>query len=530
MKKRISFLFGIALIIGVATIVLAAVTWKTVAWTSSYYGSIALNIDGDMEVTISTCFPTSCWGTAHYNTPGYFRAAATPWVKVTFLDSGPGTPGLQIWMEDEEYVYPTAGAWTQFGAWQREGFDNYQIYWWDFDTDLADDNDLNDSNNSWGWVDTGIERTAGMHTLKLAMRNDGTVDYWFDGVLVHSSTDITPNYFGDIYLAGHSDPSNPNETVIFTDYETGIYYTPLGMISYWKYDENFGTTAFDSADANDGALVNGPVWTTGQVGGALSFDGFNDHVEVPDSDSLDITGDLTLEAWIEPDSVIYTAQGEIIGKWVAGNASYYFAIRDGYLQMRISANGSDYYNIEETSNANLSIDTWYHVVGVYDASEQDIKLYINGVVEESTTVEGIIPSIIHSGSAKVKIGGFSPGYYFDGKIDEVAIYDRVLTACEICQHYNNGLVGKGYTLDTLKDTIETLIINIEHLGLSKGIENSLTAKLDNALDSLEKGRDNAAKNKLEAFINEVEAQRGKKLTDEQADALIIAAQCIIDNI
>jgi len=68
------------------------------------------------------------------------------------------------------------------------------------------------------------------------------------------------------------------------------------------------------------------------------------------------------------------------------------------------------------------------------------------------------------------------------------------------------------------------------LDLPKGIEKSLTSKLDNALDSLERGRANAAKNQLEAFIHEVEALRGKKLTDDEADALIEAVQCIIDNI
>ncbi len=214
-------------------------------------------------------------------------------------------------------------------------------------------------------------------------------------------------------------------------------FYPEGMISYWKFDEVSGITASDSVDANHGTIY-GATRTTGTAGNALSFDGVDDYVEIPDDNSLDITGDLTLEAWIEPDRVYYTAQGEIIGKWVVGNASYWFAIRDGQLQMRISAYGSDYYNIEETSVANLSINTWYHVVGVYDASEQDIKLYINGVVEESTTVDGIIPSIIHSGSAKVKIGGFSPGYYFDGIIDEVAVYNRALSAAEIEHHAQNG--------------------------------------------------------------------------------------------
>jgi len=116
---------------------------------------------------------------------------------------------------------------------------------------------------------------------------------------------------------------------------------------------------------------------------------------------------------------------------------------------------------------------------------------------------------------------------FNGTIDEVAIYNRALTACEIHQHYNNGLAGRGYTLE---DSIETLILNVKDLNLPKGIEKSLTSQLDNALDSLERGRDNAVIKQLEAFIHTVEARRGKRLTDEQADALIEAVQCIIDNI
>ncbi|MCK5560220.1 MAG: hypothetical protein KAJ51_06485, partial [Thermoplasmata archaeon] len=60
--------------------------------------------------------------------------------------------------------------------------------------------------------------------------------------------------------------------------------------------------------------------------------------------------------------------------------------------------------------------------------------------------------------------------------------------------------------------------------------NSLISKLENAQKSLDKGQDNAAVNQLNAFINEVEAQRGKKLTDAQADELIAAAQSIMGNI
>jgi hypothetical protein len=72
-----------------------------------------------------------------------------------------------------------------------------------------------------------------------------------------------------------------------------------------------------------------------------------------------------------------------------------------------------------------------------------------------------------------------------------------------------------------------LISQVEELGLPKGAENSLVSKLENALDSIGKGQTKAAVNKLEAFINEVEAQQGKKIPQSDADALIAAAQYII---
>ena len=67
---------------------------------------------------------------------------------------------------------------------------------------------------------------------------------------------------------------------------------PLGLISYWKFDEGSGTTAYDSVGANNGT-VYGANWTTGKVDGALSFDGVDDYVNVPDSSSLDIVNYVT---------------------------------------------------------------------------------------------------------------------------------------------------------------------------------------------------------------------------------------------
>ena len=77
----------------------------------------------------------------------------------------------------------------------------------------------------------------------------------------------------------------------------------LLSVSEWTFNEGTGTTAYDSVGSNHGTLVNGPTWTTGLIDGALSFDGSDDIVSVPDSASLDFADAITMEAWVKFDSV-----------------------------------------------------------------------------------------------------------------------------------------------------------------------------------------------------------------------------------
>jgi hypothetical protein len=84
------------------------------------------------------------------------------------------------------------------------------------------------------------------------------------------------------------------------------------------------------------------------------------------------------------------------------------------------------------------------------------------------------------------------------------------------------------TSETAGESVQELITTIGDWNLPKGTENSLTNKLQNALQSIEKGQQNAAINQLKAFINEAQAQKNKKLTNVQADTLISEAQKIIN--
>ena len=76
---------------------------------------------------------------------------------------------------------------------------------------------------------------------------------------------------------------------------------PELAVGIWLFNEGTGITAKDSsANHNDGTLENGPKWIEGELGKALEFDGKDNYVQVPDTDSLDITDKITVVGWVHP--------------------------------------------------------------------------------------------------------------------------------------------------------------------------------------------------------------------------------------
>ncbi len=106
---------------------------------------------------------------------------------------------------------------------------------------------------------------------------------------------------------------------------------PVGVntAALWHFNENSGTPTADATTNGNNGTLNGPTWTTGRFEAGLNFDGVNDYVLVNDASSLDITGELTLEAWIKPTELTY--YHVIVAKRDAGASCNY--------QMSISATG-----------------------------------------------------------------------------------------------------------------------------------------------------------------------------------------------
>ena len=196
-----------------------------------------------------------------------------------------------------------------------------------------------------------------------------------------------------------------------------------GLVAHWKFDEGSGTTVSDSSgNGNTGTLVNGPLWTAGRVGNALFFDGIDDNVTVPDSNSLDLSSSFTLSAWVNPAST-FTDFRSILVK----NYKYYlYASVAGYC-----GDGSPLGGFSEGTDQTvcqpspLPINTWTHLAVTYNGST--LTLYRNGVAVATSTVSGTLSPT----TGTLQIGASQFGEYFKGLIDEVRIYNRALSDTEI---------------------------------------------------------------------------------------------------
>jgi PKD repeat protein len=128
---------------------------------------------------------------------------------------------------------------------------------------------------------------------------------------------------------------------------------------------------------------------------------------------------------------------------------------------------------------------------------------------------------------------FGDGYYSDLKNPIHCYYNSGTFDLIMTVYDNNGSADhKSFSIDVRSplEAIEDLIDIVIDMNLSSGLEGTLLAKLNHAIDFLNDNQTESAINQLLEFINKVEAQRGKKLTDEQADILVGEAEHIIDNL
>ncbi len=197
------------------------------------------------------------------------------------------------------------------------------------------------------------------------------------------------------------------------------------------FEEGTGTTAADlSGSGNNGTLSNATWATTGRFGRAVSFNGTNAMVTVADSNSLDLTTGMTLEAWVNPTTA--TNWRTVILKERPSALAYSLYGSNGSAATSwINIGGNDRHADGATI---LPLNTWTHLAATYDGAT--LRLYVNGAQVGSLATTGAM----NTSTNPLRIGGNAIwGEWFSGMIDEVRIYNRALTAAEITTDMNTAI-------------------------------------------------------------------------------------------
>ena len=192
-----------------------------------------------------------------------------------------------------------------------------------------------------------------------------------------------------------------------------------GLFAHWMFDEGSGSIAIDSAGSNNGTLVGNPIWTTGRIGGALSFDGASDYVSV--APIAPFAGEnVTAQAWIRLDSSA-GLWNPVLMQHDPNNYGYFFYVSSGRPSFYIVA-GSNF--AQAMSYEIINADVWYHVAGTNDGS--NLKLYVDGLLKDS------VPSSGFTGVNHDAYIGCEPTslLYYNGLIDDVRIYNRPVRESE----------------------------------------------------------------------------------------------------
>ncbi len=193
-----------------------------------------------------------------------------------------------------------------------------------------------------------------------------------------------------------------------------------GLAAYYPFDGN----ANDASGKGNHGTVNGPVLTAdrlGVSGKAYQFDGSDDYIRTTDSSSLNLTGDLSISAWIRPtrrgdNAILFSNMLEV-------------SPHSGYQLRFIPSGGIRFMSGSQSvfGNRVVPLNTWTRVTATLSGTTA--RVYINNVLDLAGTVG--VPT---TSSVDQTIGSsYSPFYFYQGGMDDLRVYNRALSFSEVQQ-------------------------------------------------------------------------------------------------
>lgn len=213
---------------------------------------------------------------------------------------------------------------------------------------------------------------------------------------------------------------------------TGISSPAATYGGFWRFNEGTGTAAIDaSGNNNPGTLQTGASWTTGRMGAnAVSLTGAsNSYVDIPTT-AVDTSGSYTVGAWVKPNSLTGNQTYASIDGAVI--SPFYLQLSGGKFSFTARDADSTSAGFAQVVGPAATTGTWYNLIGTYDATADTMKLYVNGVLQGTTSFASPWKATGHTNIGRAKWGGASVDFA-NASIDDVrmqtgAISDRVAFA------------------------------------------------------------------------------------------------------
>lgn len=240
----------------------------------------------------------------------------------------------------------------------------------------------------------------------------------------------------------------------FDDYYFSVVAAPSTMVAHWLMNDNSAnTTVADKTGKYNGTAQSNTcdISVTGKINRALSFNGSSDWITIgtgqPWDNLCSATNPLTLACWFYAYPIGYGNAACFLGK---GNDPHFFYF--GMLTYGITEYGNNIvFAIKNGANsktlwvqsadATRYNETWTHYAVTYDGSKScsGVQLYVNGVnVSGEIILDGFEGVFSHTQPFSLGLGYGDESTKCDGYLDDMRVYDRVLTSNEIFSIYNSG--------------------------------------------------------------------------------------------
>ena len=249
-------------------------------------------------------------------------------------------------------------------------------------------------------------------------------------VRLHEDEWFCQNGVNNVYwlsvVAIYNEPADINYPWGWTNHDKVELKSDL--VGYWSFNEGAGVTAFDTGTGgNDASLVGDAAWSYDPMrGNCLDFDGNGDYVKTADVTSgLDFApNSFSVSAWINGSEV--TGDWKAILEYDRGGTNWFglWLTTDGKIHFRVGDTNTLF------SNQVLNPRKWYLLTATFDSSDKSMRVYINGQLD-SSGIQSAGFDVANASKLTIGTRNAEDDEYFDGMVDDVRVYTRVLSPKEI---------------------------------------------------------------------------------------------------